>query len=313
MPTPYDFAPAPLPGQGVYGMAPGITPLPNPAGDLGGQIPGLAGLNAQASQTIQDRLAGSISPATMKALQDAAATYGATTGMPGLPRNGLAMNRLFGNIAGFAENQASQGLQNYNQFVPTVSGTQTVNPALQANISESNAVNRAAPNPTMAGSHAESLFNKYLSALRGGGPGGGTRIGGGGGGGARDALGFPITPDTGYGAGGPPEVVANSLGSTISRSGGWGLGSAGTPITSGNLDQATNDFWDIGNNLPATPQNRGTFYAGSNPGANQDQWMNDFWSQFDIGNDVPPGSPGGGIPLPADQGVTRDWDIFGGG
>lgn len=286
----------------MFGQVPGITDLPNPAGDLAGQIPGLAGLNSAASGTIGAKLGGSISPATMNALQNAAATYGLTSGMPGLPKNGLAMNRLFGNIAGFAENQAQQGLADYNSFIPTVSGTQTVNPALQASLSQSNAVNRSAPDPAAAGSHAEGLFNKYLNSLRAGG--GGTRSGGGGvggGGSGTDALGFPNDRFMSGGAGvGPGEVSANSLGTSITRSSPYGSGF--DPIASGAAAWQPNDYglgqdWlqNYGTGTPAgtVPANNqwslgaeGGYGGAFTPGADSQQWMDDFLRNFDVGTDV---------------------------
>ena len=169
-PYSYNVNPAPTSGSGPFGLVPGATSLPNPSADLSGQIPGLSGLNSQAAQTIASKLGGSISPATMNALQNAAATFGVGSGMPG---SGLALNKLFGNIAGFTENQAQQGLQDYNSFVPTVSGTQTVSPALQTSVSQSNAQLGAAPSPGASQLYAQQLFNQYLQAMRG--PGGGTR------------------------------------------------------------------------------------------------------------------------------------------
>ena len=159
-PYSYNVNPAPTSGSGPFGLVPGATSLPNPSADLSGQIPGLSGLNSQAAQTIASKLGGSISPATMNALQNAAATFGVGSGMPG---SGLALNKLFGNIAGFTENQAQQGLQDYNSFVPTVSGTQTVSPALQTSVSQSNAQLGAAPSPGASQLYAQQLFNQYLA------------------------------------------------------------------------------------------------------------------------------------------------------
>ncbi len=291
MPT-YNVTPPPLTGQGVFGMVPGTTSLPNPAGDLAGQIPGLAGTNKAATDVINSKLGGSISPGTMRALQNAAATFGLSSGMPGLRPGGLALNNLFSNIAGFSENQAQQGLQDYNSFVPTVSRTQTVDPGLQAKIADSNAVNLAAPNPSAAGSHAEQLFNKYLTSLRGGGgPGGGTRGGGGGGGGATDALGFPVDRFMSGGAGvGPGEVSGNSFSSTLSRSGGWGLGNASTPFNSNTGAGWSDQFGSGGDGSNVPP---GTFTTGQSS-------TYDPYSQFGtgggFGNDLAQGGGGGGLP-----------------
>ena len=143
-------------------MVPGAISNPNVFSDLSSVYPNLSGTNQQVSGVIGSKLAGSISPQTMNALQDAAARFGVSSGMPG---SGLAQNQLFGNIAGFTENQQQQGIEDYNRTIPTVSSTQTVNPALQTQIAETNAVNSAAPNPQAAQTYAQNLFNQYLNRL----------------------------------------------------------------------------------------------------------------------------------------------------
>jgi hypothetical protein len=59
----------------------------------------------------------------------------------------------------------NQGLQQYNQLIPTVSGTQTVRPETQIGVAEQNALNRAAPDPGQAASYAQILFDRYLNSL----------------------------------------------------------------------------------------------------------------------------------------------------
>ena len=182
--TPYQYnvSPSPTSGIGPFGLVPGQIGLPSPSSDLSAQIPGLSALNTSAANTIASKLSGSLSPATIKALQDASARFGVRSGMPG---SGLQLNNLFGNIAGFAEGQAEQGLQDYSRFVPTVSGTQTVPPALQTSVAQSNAQLGAAPSPGASQLYAQQLFDQYLQKMRG--PGGGT--------------GGPIAPTAGTGHG----------------------------------------------------------------------------------------------------------------
>jgi len=156
--------PAPQTGQGAYGMVPGVLSMPNPAGDLSAQLPGLSTLNATASSDLQSKLGGTLSPGTQAALQNAAATYGVTSGMPG---SQLTWNSLYGNIAGASEAQQQQGLQDYPSLTGAVSSTQTVSPALQTEIASTNATNAAAPNPAASASYAQQLFNEYLQAMRG--------------------------------------------------------------------------------------------------------------------------------------------------
>lgn len=178
-------------GQGAFGKVPGVINLPQPSKDLGGVLPGLPAVNTAASQDILAKLGGSISPGTMNALQRAAAQFGVSSGMPG---SGLALNNLFGNIAGFSENQVQQGLQDYSSVLPTASRTQTVDPALQTQIAETNALNLSAPNPAQAQSYAQGLFSSYLNSL---------------------------------GRSAPRTSPAGGFSSTLTRSGSGGVGGAG--------------------------------------------------------------------------------------
>lgn len=162
----FNLSPAPTTGQGAFGAVPGQLGLPNPAGDLAAQLPGLPQMNEAASGDVLAKLGGTLSPGTLHALQNAQATFGVNSGMPG---SGLSWNSLYGNIAGAAENQQQQGLQDYGNLTGAVSSTQTVNPALQNEIATQNSLNGAAPDPTKAASYAEQLYNKYLNSMGGGG------------------------------------------------------------------------------------------------------------------------------------------------
>jgi hypothetical protein len=156
--------PAPQTGQGKFGMVPGVLSLPQPANDLAAQLPGLPQMNKDASSALLSKLGGVLSPGTQNALQNAAATYGTASGMPGA---GLDWNSLYGNIAGASEAQQQQGLQDYGNLTGAVSSTQTVTPALQSEIAAQNALNSAAPNPADSASYSQQLFNQYLAAMSG--------------------------------------------------------------------------------------------------------------------------------------------------
>ncbi len=207
----YSYNPYPTPTEGsgtVFGKVPGATPLPQPAADLATAAPGIAGLPGTIAKTLSDKLGGQISSGTQAALQDAAARYGLNVGQPGM--SPLAYHNLFGNIAGFAENQANQAIQQYGPFAGAVSQTSTVNPALQAKIAADNALQAAAPSPAAAQSHAENLFASYLASVRG--PGTSTRGPAAGGGITRDALssGFG-SPDQVYQSTAPGEWFGGGM------------------------------------------------------------------------------------------------------
>lgn len=171
----YDVNPAPRGGQGAFGLVPGPVSLPSPARDLAAQLPGLSQANQAAADVLLAKLGGRLSPGTLKQMQDYEAQFAARSGMPGanaIPGT-LSYNRGVRDIGRMAEEQAQQGLQDYGNLVSAVSSTQTVPPALQAEIAARNAQVGAAPDPFQAQSHAEQLYNQYLQQMRG--PAGGTR------------------------------------------------------------------------------------------------------------------------------------------
>lgn len=161
-PTAFTLNPTPTSGQGPYGAVPGQLGLPNPAADLASVYPNLSGTNEQVSNDILRQLRGELSPATIANIQDSAASFGVSSGMPG---SGLATNRGLRDIGLATEQVQQQGLQNYQSLIPTVSGTQTVAPALQSEIALQNAVNAAAPDPQAAAEQTQALFNNYLSKV----------------------------------------------------------------------------------------------------------------------------------------------------
>lgn len=172
--TGYDAAPLPRSGTNPYGYIPGNIGLPDPAADLARVYPNLGPTNAAVSGNIMAELQGQLSPGTIRQLQDAAATFGVQSGMPGSQFQGYSGLRNLG----LASEQLSQrGLADYNAATQGISQTQTVNPALQAQIAETNAINAAAPDPTLAAQEEQRKFDEYLSMLMGaggGGPAGGT-------------------------------------------------------------------------------------------------------------------------------------------
>ena len=165
----FTLNPQPQKGNGPFGAVPGALGLPNPYGDLKKVMPTLPDQNAALGSAILSKLKGELSPETVANIQDAAARFGVSSGMPG---SGLAQNRTLRDLGLATEAQIASGINAYNQTMPVVSGTQTVSPALQAQIAETNAINAAAPNPAEAASYAQGLFSAYLNKMRG--PGGGT-------------------------------------------------------------------------------------------------------------------------------------------
>lgn len=165
----YSSNPLPQLGSGPFGAVPGTLSLPNPSSDLSAAVPGLGSLNTAASNDILSNLGGKLSPGTVNALQNASATFGVASGMPG---SGLSWNQLYGNIAGAANQEEALGLSQLNPYLSQTSGTQTLSPSLQATIAGTNATNAAAPNPGASASYSAQMFNQYLNSLRGPAAGG---------------------------------------------------------------------------------------------------------------------------------------------
>jgi hypothetical protein len=162
----YNVTPPPTSGTDAFGKVPGSISLPQPMEDLGNVYPNLSGTNAAASAALTSRLQGQLSPDTLKQIQDASATFGVTSGMPG---SGLAQNRSLRDVGLMSEQVQGQGLQEYGPVLGAASRTQTVSPETEIGVAEQNALNLAAPNPAAASSYATGLFEHYLSSLRGGG------------------------------------------------------------------------------------------------------------------------------------------------
>ena len=195
----YNVAPAPTTGQGPYGLVPGTTPVPPSTFEqVNTAIPGLTGAGSKISDLIMQELQGEISPEAIRNMQDAAARFGITSGMPGsnaIPGT-LANNRnLLSNILTTRDIQ-SQGQRDYANLLGAV-GQQQTPQSLAAGLSQSNAQLRAAPDPTLAAQ--QQLANYYAALNIARGPGGGT-------------FRNPVTPSSGTGFYSAPPSAAPSPG-----------------------------------------------------------------------------------------------------
>jgi hypothetical protein len=219
MPYNYNINSPPQSGSGFAGAVPGPIDLPNPYQDVARHLPSLGPLNNAAGSDVLSQLHGQLSPETLARIQDASASFGISSGMPG---SGLQRNRTARDLGLATEDLQNQGLKNYGNLLGTVSKTQTIDPGLEADIASRNATFAAAPNPAAATSHAEDLFNSYLNSMgRGNQPwygnrfGGGATLAGGGGGGFSNSfggLGSRPGGDTGGGGFYPPAVAGGALG-----------------------------------------------------------------------------------------------------
>jgi hypothetical protein len=135
--------------------------------------PSFADMTKMEGDVVKSQLAGQLSPETMRSIGNYAASRGVSLGQPSSP-----LSNLIGmNVTGVsAEQLQQQGSQNYLNFLGTVGGMQN-NPAMLAQIAETNAVNAAAPNPELAFNKAMQLYNQYSNPAGGtGGAGGGWKL-----------------------------------------------------------------------------------------------------------------------------------------
>ncbi len=248
-------------GHTAFGTVPNAISVPqNIFSQVNGAIPNFGNLTGGTSNVINSELQGNVSPATLKAMKNAAATFGVANGVPG---SGLENNNLFGNIAGFSEAQQRKGVEDYNGTLNTVGRTMT-DPNLAAEIASRNATLASAPDPKLA---AEEQMRQWLQKfgltsalgnLNGLGPNGGTGAFRGGrppdapsyGGyrGRTDALGNPVT-----------DMSGGAMGSAY-----WG---AGNPVGYG----PTTEHFSAGaggalNPAFTVPGSHGYFYAGDTNG-----------------------------------------------
>jgi hypothetical protein len=165
----YNISPAPTAYNSTFGGIPGNIGLPNPFQDLSSVLPGVGDLNRLASSDVMSELKGQLSPETEALLQDKGAQFGVSSGMPG---SQFSRFRTLRDLGRTSEDVQGLGLSNLSRLLQTISGTETVNPALQAEIASRNATFNAAPVPSQAQNYAKELFDKYLQSFRG--PGGGT-------------------------------------------------------------------------------------------------------------------------------------------
>lgn len=110
-----------------------------------------------------NELQGELSPQALRNMQNIAARFGVSSGMPGsnaIPGT-LANNaNLLGNIETTQAEQA-QGLRDYESLLGSI-GSQQLNPGLISSINQSNAELAAAPDPAAA---AQAQLNNYYNAL----------------------------------------------------------------------------------------------------------------------------------------------------
>lgn len=279
----YNAAPTPTQGQGAYGLVPGTIAIPpSRYQQTTGVAPGLAN-NTQLTNNIMSELQGDINPQALKNMQDAAASYGISSGMPGsnaIPGT-LAFNKNLRNIGLDTLAVQRQGQQDYLSALAGIGGQQT-DPNLAAEIAAHNAQLKAAPDPATAAQTQLAQYWAALNALRG--PGGGTGQG--------------ASPSGGTGTFAPQPGMLGGTPSPVYQGGGGGGTFGGTTATTPDGSSFTwtgqdfgGLFGDLGGGSPSyggTPSP--SLYvppSGVGGGYGADASNSDYWN-FGYDQSAPP-------------------------
>lgn len=153
-------------GAAFYGSKPGVTGNPDPYKTMTDIAPWLPQANALAGQDITRQLSGDVDTDYLRNL---AANLGITTGIGagGPTKSGFVDNSMLINGMLYRDYLQNQGLSNYGKIIPTISGTQTLSPALQLENAWWNATNSAAPDPGLAGlkSDTENIIGMFAGMI----------------------------------------------------------------------------------------------------------------------------------------------------
>jgi hypothetical protein len=127
---------------------------------VSGVYPGLAKQAGQISSNVMSELQGVLSPETIDSINQHAAQFGVSSGMP---LSGFAASQGLRSLGQNVEAVQHQGMQDYLSSLSGIGNAQ-LPPALLTQISEHNADLRAAPDPEMA---AKQMIQNYQNAMRG--------------------------------------------------------------------------------------------------------------------------------------------------
>jgi hypothetical protein len=162
MASTYNVSPTPTAGTNAFGLVPGQTALPPSIWDeLNQNVPNYGALTSSATGDISSMLGGQISPTTQSNIWNSAAARGVSLGQPDSPISDEIGLGLTGQTS---EGLQQQGVGDYNTLTGTL-GSEQQNPALMADISQSNANLAAAPSPEAAANYAQSLYQQYMQMM----------------------------------------------------------------------------------------------------------------------------------------------------
>jgi len=159
----FSYNPPPGVGAGAFGRTPGaVGPPPSTYAQVGNVAPALPQLTKSATDVVGSELSGQLSPGTINFLQDTAARFGISAGMPGMGAGGFGSNQFLRNLGMTSEGLSQRGVQDYQGILGTLASTQ-LQPGLEYEIASQNAINAAAPDPRQAAQEQLKLMQQYYN------------------------------------------------------------------------------------------------------------------------------------------------------
>jgi hypothetical protein len=203
-------------GSGAYGAVPGpLTIPPNVYQQLTSLDPGMFGPTGSLPSSIQNEFGG-LSPETTAAIQQHAAQFGTSTGMPGSQFQG---NYGLEQLGLGVEAQNSKAIKDAISY-SSLTGSQVTPQATALSVASNNATMASAPNPQQAASQQMGDWQAKFNAAAGGA------------GGAR------INPSPAAGSGNPMGVTPAS-----GNFAGGGAGAAPVDPFAGDISNPNSDWW----------------------------------------------------------------------
>lgn len=159
----YNINPQPTTGSGTaYGQVPGTIGIPASTWQQTMAQPGMQSQFNATQGLINNQLAGQLPQEVVNQIQDRAAQFGVTSGMPGSQFQGYQGLRKLGvDILGYQQ----QGATNAQNLAALVKSGQ-IDPSLAATIAAHNADLLAAPDPAKAAAQQMANWQQQLNAMK---------------------------------------------------------------------------------------------------------------------------------------------------
>jgi hypothetical protein len=156
----YNTTPSTQTGSGAYGAVPGaVATPPSTYEQVSGILPQLSSLTSQNADLIGQQMKGILPTDVIQQIQNQAASWGVSSGMPG---SGLSQNLSLRDLGLTSLSQQQAGQDNYLKTLSGL-GQQQLDPGLLTSLGQYNSTMAAAPNPAAA---AEQQAQDYQDSMK---------------------------------------------------------------------------------------------------------------------------------------------------